>query len=68
MKTGSGSIGSCAKNCFMVKLFLSLVLSVFTPKDWKKKKKGQTESSTLRKIIGEIGDTLCLNKSLIHFG
>lgn len=66
METGSGSISSCAKNCFMVKLFLSLVLSVFTPKD--KKKKGKTESSTLRKIIGETGDTLCLNKSLIHFG
>lgn len=54
MKTDSGSISSCAKNCFMVKLFFSLVLPVFTPKDQKKKKKNQTESSTLRKIIGEV--------------
>ena len=53
MKTDSGSISSCAKNCFMVKLFFSLVLSVFTPKD-QKKKKSQTESSTLREIIGEV--------------
>ena len=55
MKTDSGSISSCAENCFMVKLFFSLVLPVFTPKDQKKKKKkNQTESSTLRKIIGEV--------------
>lgn len=52
MKTDSGSISSCAENCFMVKLFFSLVLPVFTPKD--QKKKNQTESSTLRKIIGEV--------------
>lgn len=51
MKTDSGSISNCAKICFMVKLFLSLVLSVFMPKDQKKKKK---ESSALRKIIGEV--------------
>ena len=39
MKTDSESISNCAKMCFMVKLFLSLVLSVFMPKDQKKKKK-----------------------------
>ena len=64
MKTDSESISNCAKMFFMVKLFLSLVLSVFMPKDQKKKKK---ESSALRKIVGEV-ETPCLNKSLIHFG